>query len=161
MASYNETNDIVGGHGYGGFGGFGGGGGWLIGALVVFWLIFKDGHKGHESARPHYPDESNWELEAHMQGQFSRTRDIVRKEGEETRHLITNNLIQDLRDKLTEKNALITKLENEGFTTALFGKMMHEIGEIKCSMVKRPPSYAATVMPDMHLVEPGRGRCDW
>jgi len=90
--------------------------------------------------------------------------DRVEKEGEETRGLITQNVIQQLRDDKSDLKTEVQALKSEGFTSALFGRMMGEIAEIKCQMVKQPPSFAATVMPDMHLVEPGRarrGNCDW
>jgi len=166
---HKRNVDVVGTAGYGGHG-FGGGG-WILGAVVILFLLFKDGFmgRGHERGEGHgggrtwFPDESNWELEAHQGKQFSRTRDVIRKEGEETRHLITNNTIQDLRDKVTDKNMVIQRLENEGFTTALFSKLMGEIADIKCNMLKRPPTWGTAVAPNAHLIEPGgarRGRFD-
>jgi len=52
MASYDVTNDIVGGGGFGGFGGFGGGCGLLVVLLILFAVfsgggIFGRGECGH------------------------------------------------------------------------------------------------------------------
>jgi len=172
MAQYSETHDTVVGHGagYGGFGGMGSG--WLIGALIIFFLLFRDGfgHRGGHGEggdgmrnRSWFPDIGNWEQEAHLDTKFCKLDQDIRSEGEKTRGLITENVIQDLRDKNTEKAAVIARLESEGFTTALFSKMMGEIGEIKCNMLKRPPVFGTASAPELIPVgvEARRGRCDW
>jgi hypothetical protein len=159
MATFNNTVDEAGygnyaGGGGGMFGGFGMMG--ILFALVIFWLIFE--------RRDNHRDESNYEQGKYMSGKLDKEYEAIRGEGEKTRILIEQNYIQDLRDKNAEKDRIIQKLESEGFTTALYGKLMGEIADIKCHMPKRRPEWAMTVTPcagELPLgCGPRRGRCD-
>jgi len=168
MSSYNNQTDIS---GPGGFHGMGGGG-WLIGALIIFFLLFRDGfgHRGgHEGGhggdgirnRSWFPDIGNWEQEAHLDTKFCKLDQDIRNEGEKTRGLITENVIQELRDKNTEKAAKILQLEAEAYNGARFGRLEASIEALACRMPHLAPQYIATRGPCLAEMpscgEPRRG----
>lgn len=133
------------------------------------------------ATRPYFPDESNYqqsrELDAHM---CRLDRDIllgnkeltveIGKDGAATRALIEANYIQDLRDRLAEKNGEVQTLKSEAFTAGLFGKLNAKIDHLSCEVPKRMPQWAASAIPcntstvtgcggDRDDI-PRRGRCD-
>lgn len=200
MATYTQENDIVGG-GYG----FGGGGIGaiilLIVAVAVLWFLGggnrRDGHyDGYAPyanyggcapcVQPTFKDESNFEEERNINSKLCKIDEDVWKngckdreathcEGEKTRALIEQNYIQDLRDKLAEKNAQVLTLKQEMFTEKKFDQVLAAIGmtngrieKLECEVPKRPPVFAECVTPNTHDIDcddrrfrfPRRGRCD-
>lgn len=198
---------------YGGGGGYGGyGSSWciIIVFFVIAWLLFRDGHRdgyrdgGYPASgfnngcgpcvQPTFKDESNWEQEYHLAKELCcvdkdvieqgcKDREVAHCEGEKTRALIEQNYIQDLRDKLTEKNTEVMTLKSEMFTEKKFDQMLAAIGGVKvdvdkqfcrtdaeiaklaCEMPKRPPVWAECQTPNTHDVNcfegfPRRGKCD-
>lgn len=186
---------------YGGYGGgFGGGGAWsmIILVVVVLWLLFRDGHKdgiapayGYGGGcgpcvQPTFKDESNWEQEYHLCKEIGNvdkdvwktaceTQKEVHCEGEKTRALIEANYIQDLRDRLAEKNSEVMTLKQEMFTEKKFDQLNAQfcktdamIAALSCELPKRPPVFAECVTPNTHDIDcddrrfrPRRGRCDF
>jgi len=167
--NYNSSTDIMSPGGLHGMGG-----GWLIGALIIFFLLFRDGfgHRGRDEGhggdrnrnRDWFPDESNRELEGHLQTQFCRLNDRVEKEGAETRGLITQNTIQDLRDKVAEKDMIINRQHSEAFTLGLFNRLEGRIETLARGLPKARPQYAQTVTPCLGNLPscgvPRRNNCD-
>ena len=178
MATFSNQIDEAGygnlassGGGYGA--GFGGG--WLmfIVIAIIFWLLFRNekhdgygdgGNCGIRGCRPAYYDESNYEQERNLDNKLCGIDKDVHKEGDETRALIQNNYIQDLRDRLDaandEKLALKAQIYNDG----KFGAVFAELGSIKCRMPELRPVYASTVTPCCGTLpigcgEPRRGTC--
>lgn len=145
-------------------------------------------YQGFDASRPIYMDESNWEEEAHLNKRFcgiehdihrldkdmccenhrtreemlcenSRLRDEIRLENEKTRALIENNYVQGLRDKLAEKDRVITEMKSAAYADAKFDQVFGVLGatnaklnHIECEIPKRAPVYAQTVTPDTHLI---------
>jgi len=190
-----EQNTSMGG----GFG-FGGGGLWLIFILIIAWILFerrdgKDGREGYGGyshggcgclppmGRPHFPDESNFEEERNINSKLCcldkdiwengwKDREAIHGEGEKTRALIEANYIQDLRDKLSDKNTEIVALKSQIYSDAKFGdvfaaigKTNAEIAHLTCETPKRPPVWADCYSPTANRVErgcddfPRRGHC--
>lgn len=140
------------------------------------------------ATRPVFMDESNWEEEAHLNKRFcgiehgidhlgkdirceghvtrekmlcenSRLRDEIHCENEKTRALIENNYVQGLRDKLAEKDRVITEMKSAAYADAKFDQVFSVLGatnaklnKIDCEIPKRAPVYAQTVTPDTHLI---------
>ena len=112
MSQYSTNTDISGPGGWHGMGG-----GWLLGGLIIFLLIFKDGFFGHRGGhgeghggdrgreRNWFPDESNFQLGRELDNHMCKIDKDVQEQGDKTRALINNNTIQDLRDANTEKAA--------------------------------------------------------
>ena len=155
MSNYSSVADISGGGYAGGFGGGHGMGGWLIGALIIFFLLFRDGfgHRGgHEGGhggdrgreRNWFPDESNYQQSRELDNHMCRLDADIRNEGEKTRGLITENVIQELRDKNTEKAAKILQLEAEAYNGARFGRLESALEALACRMPHLEPQYIAT-----------------
>ena len=74
MGNYNNSEaDYQNVGGLGGGYGFGGGGLFILIAIIIMWLLFRDGHRGErgdgyghgcgEPTRPMFFDESNYEEE--------------------------------------------------------------------------------------------------
>jgi len=173
MSNYTSTADISGG-GYAGHGIGGMGGGWLIGALIIFFLLFRDGfgHRGgHEGGhggdrgreRNWFPDESNFQLGRELDNHMCKIDKDVQEQGDKTRALINNNTIQDLRDANTEKAAKILQLEAEAFNGARFGRVEAAIEALACRMPHLEPQYIATrgmcLSERPSCGEPRRGGC--
>jgi len=187
----------------------------IILIVVVLWVLFsKDGHRdgyggGYGMPYP-YPgygapqqrcgvcveDESNWQEDKHLTEKLCMTnqnitqqgcldREATHCEGEKTRALIEQNYIQDLRDTITEKNAMIQTMKSEAFTTAQIGLVNSKIEKVdemlerlSCELPKRQPVYAECVTPCTRDLDrdcfreidrrfdrferefPQRGRCD-
>lgn len=168
-----------GGHGYGPGYGFGGGCGMPV--------------------QPTFKDESNFEEERNINSKlccidkdiWNTDKDVVmtacetQKEivcdGQKTRSLIEANYIQDLRDKLVEKNDMIMTMKQEMFTEKKIDQVLgainctnQRIGALECELPKRPPVYCETITPNTHHVDcdrdygrgygynnaPKRGNCD-
>jgi hypothetical protein len=167
MASYSLENDSVGG-GYGGFGG----GGWSVMILffvIAFVLFRRDGFDGghHDGwggrggcdgcgpcVRPSFIDESNYQEERNIDKKLCEVDKDVHADGEKTRALIEANYIQDLRDRLSEKNAEVLTLKSEAFTTAKFDQLAAMIGKtdtaidrLACEIPHRPPVWADVRLP--------------
>lgn len=189
-----------GGLGLGGFGG-GGCGLIIVVLLILFVLFRGDGfgghHDGHDGGYGHMPygfggcgpcvqpafkDESNWEEESHLKDklccidrdvmeQGCQTREVEHCEAEKTRALIEQNYIQDLRDKLAEKNDVVMTLKNEMFTEKKFDQLAAAItatntninnmfcktdamiAQLECEIPKRQPVFAETVTCNTHHVD--------
>jgi len=180
MANYgNEVNDsnVGGGFGYGG-GMFA----MVILLVVVFWVLFRgDGRRdgfdgiGHfggfggcgcgPCVQPTFKDESNFEEERNINAKLCcidkdiwengcKDREATHCEGEKTRALIEQNYIQDLRDTISEKNAMIQTMKSEAFTSAQIGLVNNKIEKVdemlerlSCELPKRQPVYAECVTP--------------
>jgi len=154
MASFNENIDVVGSTGYGGVG-HGMGGGWLLGGLIIFLLIFKDGffgHRGGEEARggDHgrergwFPDESNFQLGRELDNHMCQMERDIHGEADKTRALITSNTIQELRDANLAKDMRIQTMESEAFTGARFGRLEAMVEALAVRMPHLEPQYIAT-----------------
>jgi len=172
MATYShDVSDNIGG-------GFGfGGGGWLLGGLIIFLLIFKDGFFGHRGShseghggdrgreRNWFPDESNFQLGRELDNHMCKIDKDVQEQGDKTRALINNNTIQDLRDANTEKAAKILQLEAEAFNGARFGKLEAMFEALACRMPVMEPQYVASrgmcLAERPSCGEPRRGGCDF
>ena len=192
FAEDRETQNI------GGYGGFGGSGiAMIVLVVIVLFFLFKDGNHGYnhgsyagggiQPVAPVYKDESNYQQEANMIGKLCgmdrdiwktdsdvwktscETQQTVHCEGEKTRALIEGNYIQDLRDKLAEKNAETLVLKQEMFTEKKFDAVMaaicgtnSRIERLECEVPKRAPVFAECVTPYTHRVDcepyPRRGR---
>ena len=180
MAFIQENDNIGGGFGVGGFGG---GGAWsmIILAVIVLWFLrdgrgFGNDGRGygngygdgcyHPMGRPYFPDESNYEEERNINDKLCKLQEVEHSEGEKTRALIEANYIQDLRDKLADKNAEVLTLKSEAFTAGLFGKLDSKIEHLACELPKRPPVFSTCSVPcNQEIVTgcgggPRRGFCD-
>ena len=172
MASYShDVTDNIGG----GIGGMGGG--WLIGALIIFVLIFKDGflgghrggHEGHGGDRGRernwFPDESNYQLGRELDNHMCMIEKTVNARADKTDGIITNNVIQDLRDKNTAKDAKILQLESEAFNGAKFSAIERMIELLALRTPQAEPQYVATrghcLAERPSCGEPRRGGCDF
>ena len=173
MATYShDVSDNIGGGGYG-FGG--GGGGWLLGGLIILLLIFKDGflgHKGNEERggdkgreRNWFPDESNFQQSRELDQHMCKIDADIRNEGEKTRGLITENVIQELRDNNAEKASKILQLEAEAYNGARFGRLEAMFNALEHRMPHLEPQYVATrgmcLSERPSCGEPRRGSCGW
>ena len=174
MSNFNHTADISGG-GYGGMGGFGGG--WLLGGLIIFLLIFKDGflgHRGGHDERGHgggdrgrernwFPDESNFQQSRELDNHMCMIEKVINARADKADGIITQNVIQDLRDKNAEKDAIINRQHSEAFTLALFGQLKGDIAALACGLPKAPPFFADVrtncTAPMPRCDEPRRGGC--
>jgi hypothetical protein len=197
-ATQEEGMANFGGAGYGGYG-FGGGGiAMILLVVIVLWVLFRDGHgkDGHDGfgfggnfggcgpcVRPSFLDESNceeekhitkdlWKVDGDVKDQGCKDREATHYEGETTRALIQSNYIQDLRDKLAEKNSEVLTLKSEAFTRSeiagvmgAIGKVNHDLERLDCQMLKRPPEWGHAVTPCAGSIVSGcgprRGRCDF
>lgn len=187
--------NIMGGSGLGFGGMGGSGCGLIIIVLLILFVLFKDGGRGHDGGyapgygmpygfgggcgpcvQPTYKDESNWEQDFHICKEIGAVdKDVIAQgcmdreathcEGEKTRALIEQNYIQDLRDKLAEKNDVVMSLKQEMFTekkfdqlaTAIactnnnidkmFCKTDNMISALSCELPKRPPVWSECVTP--------------
>lgn len=158
--------------------------------------------------QPTFKDESNWEEESHLKDKLCcidkeilktdndvwrsacETQNVERCEAEKTRALIEQNYIQDLRDKLAEKNDVVMTLKQEMFTEKKFDQLATLVGGLRndidkqfcrtdaeiaglaCELPKRPPVFAECVTPNTHDIDcsdrrnygynqmPKRGCCD-
>ena len=192
MSTYNSQEENIANGG----GLFGGAWAMIILVVVVLWLLFKDGHRDGRGdgygygqpyvaanccgTRPTFYDESNFEEERNINGklccidkevieQGCKDREATHCEGEKTRALIEQNYIQDLRDKLAEKNSEISTLKSEAFTKAEIGGVMAAIcktdvklEQLGCEMLKRPPVWGEAVTPVTREFEcrtPKRSNC--
>lgn len=152
--------------------------------VVLWVLFSKDGHRdGHDGGygmpypgygfgggcgpcvQPTFKDESNFEEERNINAklccidkevieQGCKDREATHCEGEKTRALIEQNYIQDLRDTITEKNAMIQTMKSEAFTSAQIGLVNNKIEKVdemlerlSCELPKRQPVYAECVTP--------------
>jgi len=194
FSAMQEENIAAYGGGYGG--GFGGSWCVIIVFFVIAWLLFKDGHRDGERrdgfgfgngcgpcVRPSFIDESNFEEERNIDKklccidkevieQGCKDREATHCEGEKTRALIEQNYIQDLRDTISEKNAMIQTMKSEAFTASQIGLVNNKIEKVDemierlmCELPKRPPVFAECVTPNTHDIDcgdrfPRRGRCD-
>lgn len=66
-------------------------------------------------------------------------------DGDKTRAKIDFYAYQDLRDKLTERDALIAQLRSEAFATAKFNALDNKIETVLCQMPRLAPLYAQGV----------------
>ena len=171
--TYGETHEVINGHGAMG----GMGGGWLLGGLIIFLLIFKDGFFGHRGGheegrggdhgreRNWFPDESNFQLGRELDNHMCKIDGDIHNEADKTRALITNNTIQDLRDKNLAKDMQIQTLQSEAFTGAKFNRLEAMVEALAGRMPHLEPQYIAT--RGMCLSErpscgtPRRGGCDF
>lgn len=195
MATYTQDIDNVGGGGW--MGGGSGMFAMIILLVVVFWVLFRgrdgerDGHYGHEGynhyggfgcgpcVRPAFIDESNYEEERNINAKLCKIEmeqqeccckelEATHCEGEKTRALIEQNYIQDLRDRLNDKNMENLTLKNEMFTEKRFDQVLGAIAKMDCECVKRPPVWAECNTPNSHDINcregfregfSRRGRC--
>lgn len=140
-------------------------------------------------SKPTFTDESNWEEESHLKDKLCcidkeilktdadvwksacETQQVEHCEAEKTRALIEQNYIQDLRDKLAEKNDVVMTLKQEMFTEKKFDQLATlvgglrndidkqfcrtdaEIAALSCELPKRQPVYAETVTCNTHHVD--------
>lgn len=159
-------------------------------------------------SKPTFTDESNWEEESHLKDKLCcidkeilktdadvwrsacETQQVEHCEAEKTRALIEQNYIQDLRDKLAEKNDVVMTLKQEMFTEKKFDQLAAAItatntninnmfcktdamiAQLECEIPKRQPVFAETVTCNTHHVDrdcddrrrfddfPRRGRFD-
>ena len=171
MATYShDVSDNIGG----GLG-LGGGGGWLLGGLIIFLLIFKDGFFGHRGGREEghggdrgrernwFPDESNFQLGRELDNHMCKIDKDVRDEGEKTRDLITQNLIDELREGKSDLKAENQTLKTEIFVGGKIGKLEQMIEYLMLQMPKAEPQYVATrghcLAERPSCGEPRRGGC--
>lgn len=202
MASYDVNNDIVGGGG-GLWGGGGMFAMIILLVVVFWVLFRDGGRRdgfdgvghgfGHgfggfggcgPCVRPSFLDESNFEEERNINSKLCKIEmeqqeccckelEATHCEGEKTRALIEQNYIQDLRDKLSEKNSEVMMLKSEMFSEKKFDQVLGAIGRtdreiecLKCELPKRPPVFAECVTPNTHDVDcgreffPRRARCE-
>ena len=166
---------------FGGGMGFGGGGmAMILLVVVILWVLFRrdgfDGEHGRDGfglgggccipmSRPWVPDETVCDADKHLTEKLCKVDEDIHSDGEKTRALIEANYIQDLRDKLSEKNSEVLTLKSEAFTRAQIGGVMGELAEIKCHIPKLRPQYACTVEACATQIPtcegfPRRGRCD-
>ena len=169
-----------------GFGyGYGDGGGGLVMVVLFLLILFAifgggfgrfgrdgEGHGhgcgcGTHGCRPAYYDESNYEQDKYTCGKFDKGYEVAHFEGEKTRALIEQNYVQDLRDKLSDKNTEIVALKGQIYSDAKFGEVFGKLGHIECEMLKRPPVWGCADTPVVKHVdnqctpcEPRRGRFD-
>lgn len=164
----------------------------IILIVVILWVLFsKDGHRDGivdggfrggfggfgdgcgPCVRPSFIDESNFEEERNIDkklccidkeviSQGCMDREATHCEGEKTRALIEQNYIQDLLDKLSEKNSVIQTMQSEAFTEKKFDQMLMAIGKtdamigkLECEIPRRPPVFAECVTPNTHDVDCG------
>jgi hypothetical protein len=173
MAFGNQDNETV---NFGG--GAGGMGSWgiIIAVVVVLWVLFReDRHRGgHDGGRydgcgmpgvrPTFYDESNYEEERNLNNKIcmeaKETNALIIKESERN----TDRYIQSLRDKNTEKDMTIQRLQAEGFTSAMFAQLNGRLDRFECEIPKRQPVFAASVTPCVGELPrgcgfPRRGSC--
>jgi len=203
MGFQNSVEENIMGGGMGlGFGG-GSGCGLIIIVLLILFVLFKDGGRGHDGGygaipypaygggcgpcvQPTYKDESNWEQDFHICKELGvvdkdvieqgcKDREVAHCEGEKTRALIEQNYIQDLRDRLAEKNDVVMTLKQEMFTEKKFDQLAQAIActnnnidkmfcktdgmisSLACELPKRPPVYAESITPNTHHIDCDRG----
>jgi len=189
---FGEDREIMNvGGGYGG----GGSWCIIIVFFVIAWLLFRDGHRdGRDGGyampypgfgggcgcgpcvQPTFKDESNWEQEYHLCKEIGKvdmdvwktsceTQKEVLCDGQKTRSLIEANYIQDLRDKLAEKNSEVQTLKSEMFTERKIDQVLGAIGSVRndvdkqfcrtdaeiaklsCELPKRPPVFSRCDVP--------------
>lgn len=121
-------------------------------------------------------DKDIWETDRDVWKTACETQKEIACDGQKTRALIEQNYIQDLRDKLAEKNDLVMTLKQEMFTekkfdqlAALIGCTNSKIEKLECEIPKRAPVWCEGITPDTHHTDcdhrrdfdfPRRGRCD-
>lgn len=173
-----SKNDSHGHHdgGYGSGYGFGGG----CGPCVQ--PTFKDESNFEEerniNAKLCCIDKDIWETDRDVWKTACETQKEIACDGQKTRALIEQNYIQDLRDKLVEKNDVIMTMKQEMFTEKKIDQVLgainctnQRIGMLECEVPKRPPVYAECTTPNTHDIDkcddrrgynnyPRRGNCD-
>lgn len=141
------------------------------GGFILFFLIFAlvfGGGGLFNFGNRNYGDcgcnrVSNCEVEKSALINSARTNYLIEKagqdgilatmaDGDKTRAKIDFYAYQDLRDKLTERDALIAQLRSEAFTTAKFNSLESKIAELSCQMPKRPPFYSCGYVPDGYKI---------
>lgn len=175
---FKDGHNDHGDHGYhGGYGfpGYGGG----CGPCVQ--PTFKDESNFEEerniNAKLCCIDKDIWETDRDVWKTACETQKEISCDGQKTRALIEQNYIQDLRDKLAEKNAQVMTLKQEMFTEKKFDQVLAAIGKtdnmiekLDCECLKRPPVWGEGITPDTHHTDcdhrrdfndfPRRGKCD-
>jgi hypothetical protein len=175
MASYVAGNDDVMVGGGWGHGGFGGGMGVLF-ALLIGWLLFgrdgfRDGHR--DGGRRDCECETNCQQDKWIDRKF---HDVLAKEcaiekeilidGGKTRALIEGNYVQDLRDRLMDKNNEVLTLKAEMFAGANFNKLNSRLDAIECHMPKAAPCFVRSFPVELQDCRnddfrPRRGHCNF
>ena len=159
----------------GGYGmGYGGGGVMVILVLIILFALFgggfgfgrgRDGygdgdrHCGVSGCRPAFYDESNYEEEKHLDNKICNSTDKILASEASTRQLIETNYIQDLRDKLAEKNTEVVALKGQIYSDAKFGEVYAKLGHIECELPKRPPVWAECATPVARHIDNGCAPC--
>ena len=180
IASYDVTNDIVGGGGLG-FGGFGGGCGLLVVLLILFAVfsgggLFGRGECGHGRDHDRDFDElrSRFTNPCNCVSNCQIDKDVVtsRDAGILEQHKI---LEQNLERKLIERDMIIQEQKNQLFVGGMFANLQKELAckfnAIEEQLDRKPnavPHFAKTVdacvQPQMNCFdrfrEFGEGRRD-
>lgn len=175
MASYDVTNDIVGGGGFGGFGGFGGGCGLLVVLLILFAVfsgggLFGRGEHGRDHDRDFDELRSRFTNPCNCVSNCQIDKDVVTSR--DAGIIEQKNIYEKgLERKLIERDMIIQEQKNQLFVGGMFAELTENLNaKFNClerEIEKRPaavPHFAKTVdacvQPQMNCFDRFRERGD-